>query len=239
MVCSFWKLLFPFDWDLRGEYRQPIAQAGGAEIYSLRLGQSNWPSDSKRNWKYISPTLVQVMAWRRPGDKPLPEPMMVRLPTHICDNRCWYCDIVCMYNQRDCCCHLWLQYWYNWNINFRWGSNCNIIPVATGVNSMSSITCKCFSHYIAKTFELIKVRIRHWLYRYDRACKWHERFSAAKSIILCCEFLLWKSVDVEIRIMHIRFDILNSEKCKNYDIGMGTCHQLDGPRRSPRHDFIT
>ena len=29
------------------------------------------------------PTLVQVMAWRRPGDKPLFEPMMFRLPTHI------------------------------------------------------------------------------------------------------------------------------------------------------------
>ena len=28
------------------------------------------------------PSLVQVMAWRRPGDKPLSEPMMVRLPTH-------------------------------------------------------------------------------------------------------------------------------------------------------------
>ena len=33
------------------------------------------------------PTLVQVMAWRRPGDKPLSEPMMVRLPTHICVTR--------------------------------------------------------------------------------------------------------------------------------------------------------
>ena len=30
------------------------------------------------------PALVQKMAWRRPGDKPLTEPMMVRLPTHIC-----------------------------------------------------------------------------------------------------------------------------------------------------------
>ena len=29
------------------------------------------------------PTLLQVMAWHRPGDKPLSEPMMVRLPTHI------------------------------------------------------------------------------------------------------------------------------------------------------------
>ena len=33
------------------------------------------------------PTLVQVMAWRRPGDKPLSEPVMVRLPPHICVTR--------------------------------------------------------------------------------------------------------------------------------------------------------
>ena len=30
------------------------------------------------------PSLVQIMAWRRPSYKPLSEPMMVRLPTHIC-----------------------------------------------------------------------------------------------------------------------------------------------------------
>ena len=30
------------------------------------------------------PALVWIMAWRRPGNKPLSEPMMVRLPTHIC-----------------------------------------------------------------------------------------------------------------------------------------------------------
>ena len=30
------------------------------------------------------PALVQIMAWRRPGDKPLSEPMMVCLLTHIC-----------------------------------------------------------------------------------------------------------------------------------------------------------
>ena len=30
------------------------------------------------------PALVQFMAWRRPGDKPLSEPMMVRLLTHTC-----------------------------------------------------------------------------------------------------------------------------------------------------------
>ena len=41
-----------------------------------------------------SSALVQIMAWRRPGDKPLSKPMMVRLPTHICVTRpqwinCW------------------------------------------------------------------------------------------------------------------------------------------------------
>ena len=33
------------------------------------------------------PALFQIMAWRWPGDKPLSEPMLVRLPTHICVTR--------------------------------------------------------------------------------------------------------------------------------------------------------
>ena len=33
------------------------------------------------------PALVQIMVWRRPGDKPLSEPMMVSSPTHRCVTR--------------------------------------------------------------------------------------------------------------------------------------------------------
>ena len=33
------------------------------------------------------PALVQIMAWRHPGAKPLSEPMMVSLLTHICVTR--------------------------------------------------------------------------------------------------------------------------------------------------------
>ena len=33
------------------------------------------------------PALVQIMAWRHPGDKPLSEPMIYSLPTHICVTR--------------------------------------------------------------------------------------------------------------------------------------------------------
>ena len=44
------------------------------------------------------PALVQIMAWRQPGDKPLSEPMMVNLLTHICItqppwvNSLWHSD---------------------------------------------------------------------------------------------------------------------------------------------------
>ena len=33
------------------------------------------------------PAMVQIMAWRRSGDKPLSEPMMISLLTHICVTR--------------------------------------------------------------------------------------------------------------------------------------------------------
>ena len=35
----------------------------------------------------IIPALVQILAWRRSGDKPLSEPMLVGLLTHICLTR--------------------------------------------------------------------------------------------------------------------------------------------------------
>ena len=34
-----------------------------------------------------NPALFQIMAWRRPGDKPLSEPMLVSSLTHICVTR--------------------------------------------------------------------------------------------------------------------------------------------------------
>ena len=43
------------------------------------------------------PALVQIMAWCRPGDKPLSEPMMVRLPTHIYVNRPQWVKVFVIY----------------------------------------------------------------------------------------------------------------------------------------------
>ena len=56
-------------------------------------------NENARSWIKISlkfvtkrpinniPAFVQLMAWRQPGDKPLSEPMMLRLPTNICVTR--------------------------------------------------------------------------------------------------------------------------------------------------------
>ena len=50
------------------------------------------------------PVLVQVMSWCRPGDKPLSEPMMARLPTHICVARPQWVNINA---EQDMSCTKW------------------------------------------------------------------------------------------------------------------------------------
>ena len=50
---------------------------------SIRFSLKFYPKSPINN----IPALVQIMAWCRSGDKPLSEPVMVRLPTHICVTR--------------------------------------------------------------------------------------------------------------------------------------------------------
>ena len=49
-------------------------------IISIKISLKSVPKGPIRN----IPALVQIMAWRRPGDKPFSEAMMVCLLTHIC-----------------------------------------------------------------------------------------------------------------------------------------------------------
>ena len=54
------------------------------------------------------PAMVQIMAWRRPGDKPLSEPMMVSLLTHICVTRPqWVKTSPVSRNVTSCCMSTW------------------------------------------------------------------------------------------------------------------------------------
>ena len=50
---------------------------------SIRISLKFVPNGPINN----NPALVQIMAWRRSGDKPLSEPMLVSLLTHICVTR--------------------------------------------------------------------------------------------------------------------------------------------------------
>ena len=50
---------------------------------------------------YNIPALVQIMAWCRPGDKPLSEPMMVSLLTHICVTRPQWVNDTISYNMTN------------------------------------------------------------------------------------------------------------------------------------------
>ena len=47
------------------------------------------------------PALVRIMAWRRPGDKPLSEPTRVNLPTHICVTRPQWVNIT-VWTRHNC-----------------------------------------------------------------------------------------------------------------------------------------
>ena len=44
------------------------------------------------------PALVQIMAWRPPGDKPLSEPMLVSLPTHICITQPQWVNLIIIFH---------------------------------------------------------------------------------------------------------------------------------------------
>ena len=49
----------------------------------IKISLNFFPGGPNNNF----PALVQIIAWRRPGDKPLSELMMVSLLTHICVTR--------------------------------------------------------------------------------------------------------------------------------------------------------
>ena len=48
------------------------------------------------------PSLVQITAWRRPGDKPLSEPVMVNFLTHICVTRPQWVKVLKLKQEDEC-----------------------------------------------------------------------------------------------------------------------------------------
>ena len=65
------------------------------------------------------------MAWRRPGDKPLSEPMMVRLPTHICVTRPQWVKV----HDDIMTCRRFLHHWSRWIFHIK-GTWCGFFVFA-------------------------------------------------------------------------------------------------------------
>ena len=97
------------------------------------LNENAWISP-KSSLKFVPkvrinniPAWVQIMAWRRPGDKPLSEPMMVSLLTHICVTRPQWVNspparnggksadeqFKCNFVIEDCLIFLYHKWWQN------------------------------------------------------------------------------------------------------------------------------
>ena len=83
------------------------------------------------------PALVQIMTWRRPGDKPLYEPMMISLPTHICVTRPQCVKqsglvptkAVCNTYLHSSWCHLVITNYMHWYITFLKTWKVSFIPL--------------------------------------------------------------------------------------------------------------
>ena len=58
--------------------------------------ETKWPPSSRQHLQINNiRTFFQILAWRRPCDKPLSEPMMVSLLTHICVTRPQWVNDLC------------------------------------------------------------------------------------------------------------------------------------------------
>ena len=103
--------------------------------------------------------LVQIMAWRRPGDKPLSEPMMVSLLTHICVTRPQWVNSLRPSDAYICAItlgHHWLRWWIvAYGVTF-W--QCATLHFGSGLHLINQ-----FSNYVPPyTFVCPSTTIRHF-----------------------------------------------------------------------------
>ena len=99
------------------------------------------------------PALVQIMAWRRPGDKPLSEPKMVRLPTHICVTQPQWVNCIIHSHSNKCS---WKCFFAEWQ------------PFCSGLSVLTH--CGLGTPY--GDIDLGQLWLRWWLVAW-----WHQTFT--------------------------------------------------------------
>ena len=134
------------------------------------------------------PALVSIMAWRRPDDKPLSEPMMVSLPTHMCVTRTrWDIHWPTNYPPKMHSCGCSLRRILNWKCNFdhfivrpedyafasNFAQQCNHISAAVSVAVIETIgTCTSFHiygwAYIYTVWPIITMNYKYMTWRHNQ-----------------------------------------------------------------------
>ena len=84
------------------------------------------------------PSLVQIMAWCRPGDKPLSEPMMISLLTHICVTRPQLFKCICRKKKSKFC---YKQLWYTLCLNLAHMRRCSALIDSTQLGCSDDSEC--------------------------------------------------------------------------------------------------
>ena len=109
------------------------------------------------------------MAWCRPGDKPLSEPKMVRLPTHICVTRPQWVNTLWTRSIRAHSCiftyhFIYIHYFCDWQHWFRYTFSINSDNDVTADLSVLKITTAVFhpmDHIGWKMFQYILCNLLH------------------------------------------------------------------------------
>ena len=92
------------------------------------------------------PALVQMMAWRRPGDKPLFEPMVVWLSTHICVTQPQWVK----HNHTPIRCGYFSRCWQysKWSRHHRFSTKCCALPHTIGLSRLFLKSSSCVLDWI-------------------------------------------------------------------------------------------
>ena len=94
------------------------------------------------------PALVQIMAWRRSGDKPLSEPRMVSLLTHICVTRPqWFnpCSAVFIYLHFLSFCQTnWISEWVIKFNSLSWTANSEVHVIHISLTTPNQYIDQCW-----------------------------------------------------------------------------------------------
>ena len=128
------------------------------KIYEFRL---------RFHWSLFNniPALVQIMTWCRSGDKPLSEPMMINLLTHICVTRPQW-----DYSKNTKVLYLWLLVWIfrRWPVDTssRWLPGLKLAFSASGDGwgghpgdvSVSLIKSPCIHIYLIQCLNTLRPR---------------------------------------------------------------------------------